>query len=41
MKSHPATMLRDLLIILAMAAAEGGLVAAVIYCVVKITQGLA
>ena len=35
MKTHPATMLRDLLIILAMAAAEGGLVAAVIYCVVK------
>jgi hypothetical protein len=35
MKTHPVTMLRDLLTILAMAVAEGGLVAAVIYCVVK------
>jgi hypothetical protein len=36
MKTHPATMLRDLLIILAMGVAEGGLVAAMIYCVVKL-----
>lgn len=39
MKSHPATMLRDLITILAMAVAEGGLVAAMIYCVVKFLQG--
>ena len=40
MNPYPIAILRDMLTILAMAAAEGGLVAAVIYCVVKFYQGL-
>jgi hypothetical protein len=35
MKTHPANILRDLLVILTIGMAEAGLVAAVIYCVVK------
>jgi hypothetical protein len=35
MKYHPASGKCDIPVLLAMALAEGGLVAAVIYCVVK------